>query len=126
MTTTVPLVGSEIWLPVMEAAQFRCSCTGACGSKHTVSEGHCDHIDGQHLRKYGPARLIAAPADLAAARFPGAARRDAALVAWCPPCFDGARRAAARTVRAAEPDGLLPLFDAEQYRTAAVPETGRA
>lgn len=126
ITPTPPIVGAETWLPVMEAAGFRCSCTGACGSKHTVSEGHCDHVEGKHLSKYGQIHLIAAPADLRDATFPGAALKSRPLTAWCPPCYDGARRAAARAVKAAESDGLLPLFDAEPYRAAPVPETGRA
>lgn len=119
MNAVPPLVGSETWLPVMEAAGFRCHCTGACGGKHTVSHGRCDHADGQHLTKYGPTRLIAAPADLAEQRFPGAARRTTVLVAWCPPCYDGARRLLARQARAAEPEGLLSLFDAEPFRESA-------
>lgn len=110
MATAPPLVDSETWLPVMEAADYRCHCTGACGSKHTVSHGRCDHTDGQHLGKYGPSRLIAAPADLAGVLFPAAARREAALVAWCLPCYDGARRRAVREAKA-EPDLTIPLFD---------------
>ncbi|WP_405019590.1 hypothetical protein OHV05_24640 [Kitasatospora sp. NBC_00070] len=106
-----PLVGSETWLPVMEAAHYRCWCKGACGARHTVSHGHCDHIDGQHLAKYGPSRLIAAPADLSEQRFPGAALRSTALVAWCPPCYDGARRKAAREAKAESAALDVPLFD---------------
>jgi hypothetical protein len=125
-TTRPPLVGSETWAPVMEAAGHRCHCRGACGGKHTVSEGWCDNIDGQHLARFGPSRLIAAPADLSGATFPGAALRSQPLVAWCLPCYDGARRRAQREAKAAAPEGLLSLFDAEPYRQGSQPETGRA
>jgi hypothetical protein len=121
-----PLVGAETWLPVMEAAGYRCSCTGACGNKHTVSEGHCDRVHNVWISKYGQIHLIAAPADLTEAVFPGAALKSQPLVAWCPPCYDGARRKAKRAVAAAEPEGLLDLFDTAPYRTAPIPETGRA
>lgn len=123
---TPPLVGAETWLPVMQAAGYRCTCTGACGSKHTVSEGHCDHVEGKHLTKYGPIHLIAAPADLTDATFPGAAVKSRPLVAWCPPCYGGARRRAAAAAKSAAPEGLLSLFDEAPYRAAPIPEKGRA
>lgn len=106
-----PIYGHETWRPVIEQAAGRCWCTGACGTKHAITGGQCDHTDGQHLSKHGPSRLIVAPPDLARARFPGAARTGTQLVAWCIPCYDKARARAEKKAKAQqpEPDGLFDL-----------------
>lgn len=78
----------------MDAAGGRCTCTGACGSKHTKDGGRCAHGTGWNHHLY------AAPADpFVPART--AWRVDPAdLTAWCGRCLDGAQRAARRTTSA--------------------------
>lgn len=95
-----PLAGAATWLPVMQAAGFRCQCTGGCGRSHAKDKGRCrrEHRTWCHL--------VAAPAEPT-----GDPHRDAVapLVAYCPNCFDGhktiTRTAIATTVEAS------PLFD---------------
>ncbi|MEU3106320.1 hypothetical protein ABZ681_32330, partial [Streptomyces griseoflavus] len=33
-----PLGASALWQAVMEAAEFRCHCTGSCGARHSDSQ----------------------------------------------------------------------------------------
>ncbi|MFT2014633.1 hypothetical protein ACMA1D_02110 [Streptomyces sp. 796.1] len=127
--TRPPIAGANIWLPVMDAAGHRCQCTGACGAKHTDRKtgkpGRCLHASGDHVSRVGEIKLIAAPADVATSYPP----ENTPLLAWCRPCYDGARRLAKRAAKAQPPqaDGL---FAAEEYRVAPASkrqaEVGRA
>jgi hypothetical protein len=101
-----PIVLPALWRHVMQAAGYRCQCTGACGSAHKKGGGRCPRMHDQHASKHrGPIHLTAAPVDpalpaLAAARLP-----TSALRAWCPDCHDGARRASNRAKRShVDPD----------------------
>jgi hypothetical protein len=99
-----PIVLPDPWRQVMQAADWRCQCTGQCGNAHKKGDGRCPREHDQHASKHrGPIHLVAAPADpsmsaLAAARLPLSQLR-----AWCPDCHAGARRAANRAKRS-QPD----------------------
>ncbi|MBS2538844.1 hypothetical protein KGQ20_39470 [Catenulispora sp. NF23] len=110
MTTTTttdfaPIAAKATWLPVMQAAGFRCQCTGGCGRTHSKEPGgRCKHEHKPWLR------LLAAPA-----KPTGNPHQDATadLVAYCPTCFDGHLRVAKRSDRAAATahENDIPLFD---------------
>lgn len=124
MTTRPPIVGAETWLPVMEKANHRCECKGACGQKHAKTEGRCDMSN----HRVGHPPLIAAPADLSRATWPGAAMKAQPLIAWCRSCY-GRALDAAKKAAAAEPVPMDALFDMDPVPTArrrAQPDTGRA
>ncbi|MGH3309741.1 MAG: hypothetical protein ACRDP3_04010 [Streptomyces sp.] len=99
------------WRTVMQAAGYRCQCTGECGSAHKKGDGRCPREHDQHASKHrGPIHPAAAPADpttpaLAAARLPASRLR-----AWCPDCHDGARRASNRAARSQPDDAQGSLF----------------
>lgn len=110
-----PIAGARLWLAVMDRASQsrgsapgsafdrdpapRCECTGQCG-KH---DARCPHTHGEHRKRGGPLRLVAAPADLALDGTPAAARLGAdALLAWCPRCHKGARQAVPQAVPVVE------------------------
>src|SRR5690606_24835702 len=104
-----PIVYADTWRRVMEAAGWRCQCTGQCGNTHTKTEHRCGREHDQYGRG-GVVRLTAAPADpstdpLAAARLPVGELR-----AWCSPCRTQAARAERRTSQQAPDTGQL-LFD---------------
>jgi hypothetical protein len=113
-----PLVGAALYNQVLTLAGRRCQCQGACGKKHAPRAAkapwRCEHRQGQHVTKLGSVRLLAIPHDPSlpwhlAGQLP--ARR---LIAFCPPCADGVRRAINRAAKAQPPqDG--GLFDAEPY-----------
>jgi hypothetical protein len=99
-----PIAYADQWRQVMQAAGYRCQCAGECGNGHTKAGGRCPRVHDQHASKHrGPIHLTAAPANPATPT--GAAVRLplAELLAWCPDCHDGARRAANRKSRT-EPD----------------------
>jgi len=48
----------------METAGYGCQCTGACGSRHSKSQGRCDHVHGGPATRHG-GHLFAAPAHVA-------------------------------------------------------------
>ncbi|WP_435057222.1 hypothetical protein [Streptomyces sp. bgisy060] len=108
-----PLGAAGVWRPVIEAAGYRCQCTGQCGNPHAKTEGRCPREHDQHASKTrGPVHLVAAPPDpltspLAAARMP-----LTALQAWCPDCHTAARRIANRTAARGTGDEFT-LFDLE-------------
>ncbi|MFD0312324.1 hypothetical protein [Streptomyces sp. NPDC127119] len=109
MTRRPPLGVSAVWQTVMEAAGYRCHCTGGvCGSQHAKSGMRCHRTADNH-------RLIAAPADLLLTPAVAAAVPAGRLLAWCPQCHTGAlarQRAAARNLarnEAPEPAGLFDL-----------------
>ncbi|WHX19318.1 hypothetical protein QFW82_20795 [Streptomyces malaysiensis subsp. malaysiensis] len=107
-----PIVYAAVWQPVMEAAGYRCQCTGQCGNAHIKGQGRCPREHDHHAGKHrGPVRLIAAPADpltppLAAAGLPASGLR-----AWCPDCQKATRRAAQRAVRSTPDPTQGGLFD---------------
>ncbi|MFG3048104.1 hypothetical protein ACGFZR_24630 [Streptomyces sp. NPDC048241] len=115
--THPPLVGAEVWQDVMTLAEDRCQCQGVCGKKHmgpNRKPGRCERVADEYVKGKGRVKLLAIPRDPSlpwheAARLP--ARR---LIAFCPDCSDGVRRALNRAAKAAPPqaDGL---FDAEPY-----------
>ncbi|MFF2569549.1 hypothetical protein [Streptomyces sp. NPDC058084] len=106
-----PLAAADLFHTVMEAAQHRCQCDGACGQPHTKGEGRCTREHGRHAGKHsGPIRLMAAAADPLTTDLAAAALPASELRAWCPPCFTAARRAAQRTA-AAPGDDQGGLFD---------------
>lgn len=86
-----PLVCADAWSAVMTAAGHRCTCTGACGQKHTIGGGQCDATNG----RAGTRPLIASPADPARG-LTVAAAAAAPLAAWCQDCWGKALGAARR------------------------------
>jgi hypothetical protein len=75
----------------MEPAEFRCQCSGACGSQHAKTERRCHRTASSY-------RLLVAPADLLLSPAAAAAVPAEQLLAWCPDCH----RAALSRQRAAE------------------------
>ncbi|GAA3852020.1 hypothetical protein GCM10023084_02770 [Streptomyces lacrimifluminis] len=130
--TRPPMVGAEVWQDVMTLAGDRCQCQGACGKKHAGPDrkpGRCEREQEEYVKGRGRIRLLAIPRDPSlpfheAARLP--ARR---LIAFCPECSDGVRRAIGRAAKAQAPqvDGL---FAAEDYLVnpadAKQPDVGAA
>lgn len=106
-----PIAAATVFRTVMEAAAWRCQCTGACGQPHAQSDGRCprEH-DGYASKHSGPIHLIAAPADPAATIHQAAALPAAELRAWCPGCHAAATRAARKAHATTSPPGD-PLFD---------------
>lgn len=102
-----PLGASSLWRAVMEAAGYRCHCTGACGSRHTDSQMRC-HRTATHYR------LTVAPADLLLSPAAAAAVPAEQLLAWCPGCHRaalGRQRAADRERKRLEEEPPAALFD---------------
>jgi hypothetical protein len=95
-----PIAATAVWQAVMETAGYRCQCRGGCRRSHANSGGRCpaEHKSWCHL--------IAAPATPT-----GNPHRDlaAALVAYCPKCFDE-HKAPDSGGQATDPDGGS-LFD---------------
>ncbi|MFG3254947.1 hypothetical protein [Streptomyces sp. NPDC048172] len=107
-----PIAYADLWRAVMEAAGFRCQCTGECGNKHAKSRGRCPREHDQHASRHrGPVRLTAAPANPATGARAAAQLPVSALRAWCPDCHDAARRAVSRETRSAADPAQNALFD---------------
>ncbi|MEV8318881.1 hypothetical protein AB0Q95_32470 [Streptomyces sp. NPDC059900] len=106
-----PLTAIATWRPVMQAAGFRCQCTGSCGNPHLKGGGRCPHEHDAYTSKHGHrVRLIAAPANPLTSAVAAAALPAAELLAWCPGCHTAAARAARRTAApATEAPGLFEL-----------------
>ncbi|MFF5790364.1 hypothetical protein ACFY8P_36005 [Streptomyces sp. NPDC012693] len=106
--TVIPLGTPRVWAVVMSAADHRCQCTGACGSKHSKSGLQCDATTERRA-------LLAAPADLLLTPIAAAAVPVEQLLAWCPACHSKAiarQRADARErARQAAEDDTAALFD---------------
>ncbi|WP_328553413.1 hypothetical protein [Streptomyces sp. NBC_00358] len=106
-----PIVGAALFRTVMEAAGYRCQCSGECGQPHTKGDGRCRHEHDHHTSKHGRrVRLMAAPADplatdVAAARLPASELR-----AWCPDCHGAAARHVRRQLPPT-PTDQCGLFD---------------
>ena len=104
---TRPIADTARWATVMEAAGYRCQCTGnLCGSRHSTSGMRCK---AEHDAQGGRVRLIAAPLDLGLTDVQAAAVPVAQLRAWCPSCYQAARRRARAAYANAEtePDTLF-------------------
>lgn len=103
-----PLAATDTWHTVMTAAGHRCHCTGQCGSRHSRTQGRCDHTHGGYAAGT-TVRLLAAPADPAQLTLPAhqAARlAPELLAAWCPACHNAAlTRTTRRTADVTDDDG---------------------
>ncbi|MEV5959620.1 hypothetical protein AB0M11_38770 [Streptomyces sp. NPDC051987] len=106
-----PIVGAALFHTVMEAAGYRCQCSGECGNPHAKDAGRCprehDHYTSKHGRRV---RLMAAPVDPLAAGVAAARLPASALRAWCPDCHEAAARRARKQLPAALADQCA-LFD---------------
>jgi hypothetical protein len=123
-TSRAPIVGAGLWREVVDLAKERCQCTGACGKKHLprgskARTGRCDVVDGQYAGpRKGHVHLLALPRNPLLPWHKAASLPARRLIAFCPDCADGVRRAIARAEKAMPPqDG--GLFDTESYRAAA-------
>ncbi|MFE6686586.1 hypothetical protein ACFVFQ_08910 [Streptomyces sp. NPDC057743] len=106
-----PIIYADLWRPVMEAAGWRCWCTGQCGTPHSKDGGRCPRKhDGYTNKRGGWVRLIAAPADPTTPPLAAAQLGPADLRAWCPTCHTAAARADRKT-RGSEPAQDTGLFD---------------
>lgn len=113
--TRPPIAAADIWLPVMEAAEHRCQCTGSCGKRHLTKErqsGRCEEIHGDRASR----RLIAAPAEVTSVYPPP----GEPLLAWCRPCYDGTRRIANRAAKQSPPQDE-GLFGTDSFLTVSTP-----
>ncbi|GAA2317528.1 hypothetical protein GCM10010234_74540 [Streptomyces hawaiiensis] len=107
MSRRPPLGASAVWQAVMEPAEYRCQCSGACGSQHTKTGRRCHRTTGGH-------RLLIAPADLLLSPAAAAAVPAEQLLAWCPDCHRaalGRQRAADRERKRLEQPEPAALFD---------------
>jgi hypothetical protein len=111
-----PIVGAEVWSRVMSAAEFKCECTGACGSKHTPNGRRTPGVQHRCPRVSAPGQppLVAAPVDPTVPAVVAATLDASDLRAWCPRCFSGATLAARRAAKA-EPESTADLFDPAPY-----------
>ena len=100
-----PIAAEAAWRAVMQAAGYRCQCTGGCGRTHAKEpDRRCPH-------EHKPYRLlVAAPVNPT-----GDPHKDVTgeQVAYCPTCYDGRLSAAKRAARAAATthQNDVPLFD---------------
>ncbi|MEY9930417.1 hypothetical protein ABH926_005062 [Catenulispora sp. GP43] len=107
MSTTdfAPIAAAAVWRKAMQAAGYRCVCTGGCGRSHAKDPG--ERCKREHTAWL---RLVAAPAEPT-----GNPHTDIAAeqVAYCPNCYDGHLAVAKRAdrVAAASHDNDVPLFD---------------
>ena len=106
-----PIVGAAVFTAVMEAAGFRCQCSGECGNAHAKGDGRCPHEHDHYTSKHGRrVRLMAAPGDPLASNVAAARLPASALRAWCPDCHEAAARQARKQLPAAPADQCA-LFD---------------
>lgn len=116
-----PIVAADLYSQVLTAAGDQCQCTGACGKRHLTPErkpGRCEAIEGQYAGpRKGKAHLVALPRNPLLPWHKAASLPAKNLIAFCPVCADGVRRAINRGVKAQppQPDGL---FAAEPYRAS--------
>lgn len=78
---------ARTWTTVMTTADWRCQCTGTCGSGHRATGGRCDRT---HAAAHGRtrARLIIAPTDPTLTTTRAAHLSAGDLRAWCQHCWD--------------------------------------
>lgn len=94
---SAPIVGAALFRTVMQAAGYRCQCTGECGNPHTKGDGRCQHEHDHYTSKHGRrVRLMAAPVDPLATDVVAARLPASGLRAWCPDCHSAAARRAKR------------------------------
>ncbi|MGD3107553.1 hypothetical protein [Streptomyces sp. YGL11-2] len=106
-----PIAYAALWRPVMDAAGWRCQCTGQCGTPHRKGDGRCVREHDRHASKHrSPIHLIAAPADPTTPPLAAARLKARYLRAWCPDCHTAAGRAARKT-RNSAPAQDTCLFD---------------
>ncbi|WP_327639554.1 hypothetical protein OHB24_14660 [Kribbella sp. NBC_00482] len=100
-----PMVGAETWQSAMDAAGWRCECTGQCGKGHGKTAGRCGI-------NHGTAHPLAVTAADPTASL-HAAVTGAELVALCAGCQAGSKRAATKAAEQAAADRTdqLDLFD---------------
>ena len=91
----IPVLVPPSWREVVAAAGGRCQCAGACGARHAATAGQCPAGVQETVP---PVRLYVAPTPQEPA---------GPLVAWCGPCWDGARRRHARQVQQTDA-GMVP------------------
>ncbi|MEO3767682.1 hypothetical protein [Streptomyces sp. B5E4] len=109
---SAPIVAAELFRAVIGAVGGRCECEGECGQPHTKGDGRCVREHDRHASKHtGPVRLMAAPADPLTPPHLAAGLPTGELRAWCPLCFDGARRAADRARKSAPDPDQNCLFE---------------
>ncbi|MFJ4036244.1 hypothetical protein [Streptomyces griseoluteus] len=106
-----PLAAVPTWLPVMEAAGWRCQCAGECGNPHTKTEERCPREHDGYTSKHGHrVRLMAAPADPCTPLTRAVTLPASDLRAWCPECHTAAtRRTRAQATPADAQGGLFDL-----------------
>ena len=109
MTATdfAPIAAEAVWRAVMQAAGYRCQCTGGCGRKHVKEPG------GRCKQEHKPwCLLVASPVHPT-----GDPHQDMTgdLVAYCPGCYDRRLSAAKSAARAAATTHEMdtPLFELE-------------
>jgi hypothetical protein len=109
-----PVVGASTWLEVIARADYRCQCTGQCGSGHVRDAGRCPH----EVSVY---QLAAAPADPAISGVAACRVNAAQLMAWCGPCLEDTIRAVRRraAANAADAGDQLALLDVTPATKAA-------
>lgn len=115
MTTVTPLAAVDTWRPVMEAAGWRCQCTGGCGKTHAKEPEH--RCKATHKPDCLLVASAATPTDN-----PHADTRGP-LVAYCPDCYAGHKRAFNRAQKLVEAP-KEPLFGEDgsvPEEVAAVP-----
>ncbi|MGW0559954.1 hypothetical protein ACWDZ4_04810 [Streptomyces sp. NPDC003016] len=98
-----PIAGAELFNAVMDAADWRCQCEGACGRTHTRG-GMCRESHN-HLT-----RLVIAPKQPTGTTADADVSEAKHLRAWCPRCVDrvnAAARAAALEEQSEEPPSLF-------------------
>ncbi|MFF9772021.1 hypothetical protein ACF1GT_36635 [Streptomyces sp. NPDC014636] len=106
-----PLAAVATWLPVMEAAGYRCQCSGECGNAHAKTDGRCPREHDGYTSKHGHlVRLMAAPADASTPPARAVTLPASDLRAWCPECYLAATRRA-RAQAAPPADDAPGLFD---------------
>ncbi|MEU2713860.1 hypothetical protein [Streptomyces sp. NPDC007205] len=105
-----PIVGAALFRTVMEAAGYRCQCSGECGNPHAKGDGRRQHEHDHYTSKHGRrVRLTAAPVDPLATDVTAARLPASELRAWCPDCHTAARLAKKRLPVA--PEDQCGLFD---------------
>ncbi|WP_251093117.1 hypothetical protein [Streptomyces sp. Caat 7-52] len=106
-----PLAAVNTWLPVMEAAGYRCQCAGECGNLHAKTDGRCPREHDGYTSKHGHLiRLMAAPSDPSTPPTQAVTLPADGLRAWCPECYTAAIRRA-RAQAAPSADDAPGLFD---------------
>lgn len=108
-----PIIAGDLYSQVLALADDRCQCTGACGKKHADANrtpGRCESIE------HGRAHLLALPRNPLLPWHKAAGLAAKHLIAFCPDCAGGVRRAINRGIKAQAPQEAA-LFDAEIVRT---------